>query len=634
MSIDNVQDITPRIQYVATGGQTIFPYPFPIFDDGDLVVDVDGAVLVITTNYTVSGAGDDNGGNVTLTAGATAGQIVTIYRDIAIERDTDFQQNGPWRSAAINDELDRMTLVDQQLELATTRALRVNVNDESDFDDLVLPGATARASRFLAFDSSGNPTVSVGTGADAGLREDIATGAAGAITFVDAVANMEALPGLVDGAIIHRAGYSSSRDGGDIFAEYVSGSSATPNLYDTFQPDTGGGRFLIIKTGGGPVDIRKAGAVGNGLTDASAACQSILDSGDSVFIPRSASGFVLGDINLALANQSIVGDPARSLIIAEDSDIFNIRASKVAIQNLDVSCTAMTTSAKTLFKLKTDLGSFESIYIDRIRPISCQCLIRDANSTGTVDELYIGDILAIGNRGPGLELNDVPAFLFVRRVTIDYAGINANHRAFSVANNDGSIFTDCDVSGSAQLGTVGSQDGFYFLNTTSPWLVRCHGDTCGRYGFGFENCQYVYLTSCTGSLNDSNALWIKNTQQVQVANSFFQGRRGLGFATASVSVGKIESDSQRISIVGGAFDSGTGHGLETAGSRVTTSSVRMFNNTSRGLKTNTSSSSVHAAPIFESNTAGNYDLATAFDHIGTGLANSGAVLNVTGPGAA
>ena len=64
-SIDDVQDIAPRVQFVATGGQTVFAYPFPIFVDANLVVDIDGVVKVLTTDYTVSGAGAELGGNVT-----------------------------------------------------------------------------------------------------------------------------------------------------------------------------------------------------------------------------------------------------------------------------------------------------------------------------------------------------------------------------------------------------------------------------------------------------------------------------------------------------------------------------------------------------------------------------------------
>ena len=75
-----VSNTTSRNQYTATSGQTVFPYTFEIFDKGDVVVLKNGTALSEGTNYTVSGVGNDNGGNITLTVGATAGDILTIYR--------------------------------------------------------------------------------------------------------------------------------------------------------------------------------------------------------------------------------------------------------------------------------------------------------------------------------------------------------------------------------------------------------------------------------------------------------------------------------------------------------------------------------------------------------------------------
>lgn len=124
-SIVDVQDRAPRAQYTALAAQTVFPYPFPIFEDSDLVVYDNDTLQVLTTDYTVSGAGDDTGGNVTFTSGRTVGHTITIYRDIAIERNSDFATNGPFASASMNDELDRITLVMQQLESEIKRCLRL-----------------------------------------------------------------------------------------------------------------------------------------------------------------------------------------------------------------------------------------------------------------------------------------------------------------------------------------------------------------------------------------------------------------------------------------------------------------------------------------------------------------------------
>ena len=74
-----VNDTTPRNQYTASGGQTVFAYSFEIFAVGDIKVYQGSTLLSYAaspsdkTEYSVSGAGTSGGGNVTLGGGATAG---------------------------------------------------------------------------------------------------------------------------------------------------------------------------------------------------------------------------------------------------------------------------------------------------------------------------------------------------------------------------------------------------------------------------------------------------------------------------------------------------------------------------------------------------------------------------------
>jgi hypothetical protein len=160
-SIDNVEDVEPRIQYVASAGQTVFAVPFPFFTDADLVVDVDGVVKTLTTQYTVTGAEEDAGGEVTFLGALTGGEIVTIYRDIAIERTADFQTNGPLRSTTFNDELDKITLILQQLESRIGRALRMAINSQQASDDLVLDSAFEGKYLFINSEGELEPSTAV-----------------------------------------------------------------------------------------------------------------------------------------------------------------------------------------------------------------------------------------------------------------------------------------------------------------------------------------------------------------------------------------------------------------------------------------------------------------------------------------
>lgn len=157
-SIDTVNDLPRRVQYTAAPAQTEFDYTFPIFVKGDLVVDVDGTVLAVDVGYTVAGMGDDAGGTITLTTPAVGSEVVTIYSDIAYERDTDVSQDGPWDSSAYNDELDKFMLLMQQLRDAFKRCLRIPVTAAVDDADIEFTPISNWASKFLSFDADGKPT--------------------------------------------------------------------------------------------------------------------------------------------------------------------------------------------------------------------------------------------------------------------------------------------------------------------------------------------------------------------------------------------------------------------------------------------------------------------------------------------
>lgn len=155
-SIDTVNDLPPRVQYVASVGQTVFPYPFPIFADADIVAATDGSIDALNADYTVDGEGDDLGGNLTYTVPKVGGEVVTIYRDIAIERDTDISQNGPWSSRAYNDDQDKIFLILQQLEAQIARSIRLPILAQVDDADLEL-NVAAFADKYVTLDAFGKP---------------------------------------------------------------------------------------------------------------------------------------------------------------------------------------------------------------------------------------------------------------------------------------------------------------------------------------------------------------------------------------------------------------------------------------------------------------------------------------------
>ena len=149
-----VTNTTARNQYTATAGQTVFAYTFEVYNKNDLVVLQNSTTLSEGSNYTVSGVGNDSGGNITLVVGATAGDVITIYRDMALERTTDYQNSGDFLAAEVNEDFDRLWLAIQQNATTDSRSVRKPVLD-LDSINMELPVASGRSHRLLGFDSTG-----------------------------------------------------------------------------------------------------------------------------------------------------------------------------------------------------------------------------------------------------------------------------------------------------------------------------------------------------------------------------------------------------------------------------------------------------------------------------------------------
>jgi len=159
-----VSSTTVKNSYSGNDSTTAFAYTFKIFADTDLQVIIRSStgtetVKTLTTHYTVSGAGDASGGNVTFTSGNTpaTGETVVIRRAVPQTQAIDYIANDPFPAETHEEGLDRATMTTQQMQEELDRSFKVsrtNTIASSEFTD----SATTRASKTLGFDSSGDLT--------------------------------------------------------------------------------------------------------------------------------------------------------------------------------------------------------------------------------------------------------------------------------------------------------------------------------------------------------------------------------------------------------------------------------------------------------------------------------------------
>lgn len=140
-----------------TGGTGPFSYAFRILDEDHIRVvltDASGTEtdLTITTDYTVAGVGDANGGTVTLVEEPdfAGGELLTLVRNVPKTQETDLENQGGWYPEVIEDALDKLTMQTQDLAEAVERSVKVQVSDDTDPDDLVAVLVSAAADAVAA----------------------------------------------------------------------------------------------------------------------------------------------------------------------------------------------------------------------------------------------------------------------------------------------------------------------------------------------------------------------------------------------------------------------------------------------------------------------------------------------------
>ena len=158
---------TPIIAYAGNGVSTLFAFPFKILESGDLIVLLDGTQQTVGSQYSINGIGNASGGSVQFNTPPAAGGKIILYRDVALERDTDYQDNGDLLADTVNADFDRIWMALQDIGGSSRRAIQYPLTEYS--ADGTLPEAALRAMKLLGFDDQGNQTMiplpaSVGAG--------------------------------------------------------------------------------------------------------------------------------------------------------------------------------------------------------------------------------------------------------------------------------------------------------------------------------------------------------------------------------------------------------------------------------------------------------------------------------------
>ena len=158
-----VSTTTSKVSFSGNGSTTAFAVGFYFLSTSHLKVVLRAAdgtetVKTLTTDYTVSGAGNPSGGTVTMVTAPASGVTVVIARNVPQTQLVDYQPNDPFPANTHEQALDQLTMEVQQLQEQITRALKLSLTNTMNSTEFTVD-ATTRALKVLGFDAAGELVV-------------------------------------------------------------------------------------------------------------------------------------------------------------------------------------------------------------------------------------------------------------------------------------------------------------------------------------------------------------------------------------------------------------------------------------------------------------------------------------------
>jgi len=296
--------VNNRNDYVGNGAVDTYSYTFKIFAATDLEVTVRDdddveTVLGYPADYTVTGAGIASGGTIVLTAGdLDDGFALTIRRVVSLVQSTDIRNQSSLFPEVIENEFDRLVMIDQQQQDEIARAVKVPVTALPSLDTAFPPPG---AGKFIRWNVAGTALETVGASPADNVFLQSGAGAVSRSWTSKAgdVLNVRDFGALLDGLTDDTAAFNAA-----ILAAYNAGGGTV-----TFGPGTAIVADIVLRN---KVELVGAGMASTALKLKNSGNTDVLKTLVPLDTYYGTGNVLVGNYGIRLANFTIDGNKANN----------------------------------------------------------------------------------------------------------------------------------------------------------------------------------------------------------------------------------------------------------------------------------------------------------------------------------
>ncbi|MCB0378886.1 MAG: hypothetical protein KDD33_10365 [Bdellovibrionales bacterium] len=301
-------------------------------------------------------------------------------------------------------------------------------------------------------------------------------------------------------------------------------SFKTPETH-LFQNEVAGSFALL---NGNFVSVADFGAIGDGVTDDSAAFQKAVDSGVPIYVPYRSGGYRLSH-EIRIQNPTQIIGLGKVMLHCESRIPFSIESSNVKMSGFFLKNRSSFGADSVALHLNASNKSIKNIELGELHLESFGYGVSNLSAAANeISHLKVNFLSVLSPKNSSLHLTNIKDSS-LNKIFVDQGKVGQiDFKAIVIFQSENVFINESTVVGFGNSGTSLYAQSLFVGQSKDIFINRYMADTVHSDGIGIDSSSRVWLSESVSSLTERVPLLITSSSQVYGLNVLLGGRKGYG----------------------------------------------------------------------------------------------------------